>query len=212
MCCYLKVIPFSRCHCSADIIGHHVPTLILALPLAVPLWANWNNFESTSSSILDFDVGDERRNRFIDAYTLASGFAYVSSLNEVFMCFQRFEMSLAGVTSFRDVPSMTSQFFTSRRVVAAELIYKLCFFWGMSLLACKACCEFDYSLYDAIASSGAHNGSLGRTLLAVYSSPAVLRGALFRAFSIVMYPSMGMRCFKKIKQFQREGKDAAKVA
>ena len=28
------------CNCSRDIIGHHVPTLLMALPLAIPLWSH----------------------------------------------------------------------------------------------------------------------------------------------------------------------------
>eukprot|EP00584_Thalassiosira_punctigera_P002095 CAMPEP_0172530706 /NCGR_PEP_ID=MMETSP1067-20121228/4351_1 /TAXON_ID=265564 ORGANISM="Thalassiosira punctigera, Strain Tpunct2005C2" /NCGR_SAMPLE_ID=MMETSP1067 /ASSEMBLY_ACC=CAM_ASM_000444 /LENGTH=285 /DNA_ID=CAMNT_0013314951 /DNA_START=65 /DNA_END=919 /DNA_ORIENTATION=+ len=205
-CCYLRVIPFSRCRCSRDIIGHHMPTLLLALPLAVPLWGNLRQFESTSFSILDFKVGNEQRNRFIDAYTLASGFAYASSLNEVFMCFQRVEMSLQGVNSFNDISSMKNHFFTSRFVVYSELCYKLSFFWGMSIIACKACCDFDKSLYDFITAPLSYDNSIWSTMLTIYTSPAVLRGALFRAFSVVMYPSMGMRCLKKIQQLHREGK------
>lgn len=212
LCCYLKVIPFSRCNCSSDIVGHHVPTLILALPLAIPLWSDVRRFESTSLSILDSSIGNDRRDRFIDSYTMASGFAYISSLNEVFMCFQRVEMSLQGVRSFRDIPSMKRRLFTSRIAVGAELTYKLCFFWGMSIVACKACCDFDRALYDTITAPLAYDGSIWRTLLTVYSSPAVLRGALFRAFSIVMYPSMGMRCFKKIKHLRREGNKDVKRA
>ncbi|KAL7543815.1 hypothetical protein ACHAWF_011481 [Thalassiosira exigua] len=207
-CCRCEVIPFSRCTRSSDIVDHHVPTLALALPLAVPLWGNCGRFEATSSSILDLTVGSERRNRFINAYTAASGFAYVSSLNEVLMCLQRVEMSLGGARSFRDVPSLRRRFFTSRCAVGAELGYKLCFFWGMSILACKACCDFDRALYDAVVAPAAYDGSVWRTLATVYSSPAALRGALFRAFSMVMYPSMGMRCYKKIRQFRREGREA----
>lgn len=203
LCCYLKVIPFSRCNCSKDIIGHHLPTLLVALPLAIPLWGNIRQLENTSFSILDFQIGDKTRNEFVNAYTMASGFAYISSLNEVFMCFQRVEMNWHGITNFGDISKLENRFFTSRRALGAELLYKLVFFWGMSLVACKACCDFDKSLYDAIvfsSSSHAYNEeSIWRILLTVYSSPAVLRGALFRAFSIVMYPSMGLRCLKKFK-------------
>lgn len=211
VCCYLHVIPFSRCRCSKDIIGHHVPTLLLALPLAIPLWGNLRSFESTSFSILDFNIGNEQRNHFINSYTLASGFAYISSLNEVFMCFQRVEMSLQGIDSFRDISLMKNHFFTSRFAVYSELCYKLCFFWGGSIIACKACCDFDKSLYDFITAPLAYDKSIWTTILTIYSSPAVLRGALFRAFSIVMYPSMGMRCFNKIKEFHQEGKAGKKV-
>jgi len=107
------------CNCSRDIIGHHVPTLLMALPLAIPLWSGTNylrKWEITSFDILENTTNDEQlRTHFINSYTLASGFAYISSLNEVFMCFQRVEMSLAGVHSFRDIPSMSKRkrFFTS---------------------------------------------------------------------------------------------------
>ena len=204
------------CNCSRDIIGHHIPTLVMALPLAIPLlwsdyWPTLRQFESTSFSILDgntaFSANNEQlRTHFINSYTLASGFAYISSLNEVFMCFQRVEMSLQGVQSFRDISHMKTHIFTSKLAVFVELTYKLCFFWGISLFACKACCDFDKSLYDSlIAQQQQHDYvSTWKTLLKVYSSPAVLRGALFRAFSIVMYPSMGLRCYKKIKHLHRD--------
>lgn len=223
-CCYVKVIPFSRCGRSGDIVTHHVPTLILALPLAIPLWADLRSFESASFSVLDLSIGDDVRSRFIDSYTLASGFAYVSSLNEVFMCFQRVEMSLGGVTRFRDIPLMNKggddryyYFFTSRFAIGAELAYKLFFFWGLSIVACKACCDFDKSLYDSIIIIAGTGGdqdqrqAIWKTLLTIYSSPAVLRGVLFRAFSVAMYPSMGGRVLKKIREFQQEGKSAKSV-
>ena len=212
LCCFLKIIPFSRCNSSRDIIGHHVPTLFLALPLAVPLWAGLRHVDPTIFAILDNnddnndDDNDEIRHHFIDAFIVASGFAYISSLNEVIMCFQRVEMSCNSIENFNDIPSMKKRhFFTSRVVVGFELVYKLVFFWGMSLLACKACCDFDKSMYDALTSPLDYDEPMWKTLITIYSSPAVLRGALFRAFSIVMYPSMGSRCFKKIKQFLRDG-------
>lgn len=211
ICCYVRVIPFSRCRCSKDIVGHHIPTLLLALPLAVPLWGNQRGFESTSSSILDFGVGNEQRNHFVSAYMAASGFAYISSLNEVFMCFQRVEMSLQSVDSFNDISSMKKHFFTSRFAVYSELCYKLSFFWGSSIIACKACCDFDKTLYDFITAPLAYDEPIWKTMLTIYSSPAVLRGALFRAFSIVMYPSMGKRCLKKIKQLHQEGRAMKKI-
>lgn len=205
VCCYLKVIPYSRCNSSKDIIIHHIPTLILALPLAIPLWANLVSADPIALSILNGDDSDIR-SRFIDSFSIASGFAYISSLNDVTMCFQRAEMILAGVPTFRDIPMMKSHLFTSRGVIGFELVYKLCFFWGMSILACKACCEFDKSMYDAIISPEDYDEPMWKTIMSIYSSPAVLRGALFRVFSVVMYPSMGARCFKKIKQFLKEGK------
>ncbi len=216
LCCAVNIIPFSRCNSSKDIIGHHIPTLVLALPLAMPLWhIGLGYLDPTVLSILDDDNGNftslEIRKQFMDAFMLASGFAYVSSLNEVIMCFQRVEMSLNSIRNFYDIPSSMMKkngqrrLFTSRFVIGFELFYKLFFFWGMSILACKACCEFDKSLYDAITSPLDYTEPMWRTLLTIYSSPAILRGALFRVFSVVMYPSMGRRCLKKIKQFLKEG-------
>ena len=204
VCCYLKVIPFLRCNSSGAIIGHHVPTLILALPLAIPLWANLNSFDPIVSTVLNGE-DPEIRNRFIDSYLLASGFAYISSLNEVIMCFQRVEMTLGGIVKFRDIQMMKGHLFTSRGIVGFELMYKMCFFWGMSILACKACCEYDKSIYDAITAPLDYDEPIWKSIMTLYSSPSVLRGALFRVFSVVMYPSMGARCFKKIKQFLKEG-------
>ena len=216
LCCYLKVIPFSRCNTSKDIIGHHVPTLLLALPLAIPLWSSgsgsggsdnidWcSSLEVTSCAILDSNEATATateatlaiRQYFITSYTMASGFAYISSLNEVFMCFQRVEMSLNGIPYFWDIPKYQYSYpklFTSRLVIGIELWYKFIFFWFMSLVACKACCDFDKSLYDYIATIASNDGeqqeqqeqSIWKILLIIYTSPAVLRGALFRAFSVV---------------------------
>ena len=145
------------CNYSRDIIGHHIPTL-MALTLAIPLWSNYatlRQFESLTR-IIDSTTGDNNeqqlRTHFINSCTLGSGFAYISSLNEAFMCFQRVEMSLQNVTSFRDIPNMKKHFFTSKVAVCVELCYKLCFFWGISLFACKACCDFDKALYDSLVS------------------------------------------------------------
>ena len=169
-CCCWNVVPFSRCNGSRDIVGHHLPTLLLALPLAVPLWTGWRAAEPTSFAVLDLDAGDDLRRGFVDAYTLASGFAYVSSLNDVIMCLQRTEMNLQGVESFRDVKDVKHGIFTSRVAIYAELAYKLSFFWGMSWLACKACCDFDRALYDHATT--VQGMTMLKALLATYSSPA----------------------------------------
>ena len=158
----------------------------------------------------------------MNAYATASGYAYASSLNEVFMCLQRVEMSCGGVSYIRDVATKMSnqrQFFTSKPMLYAELSYKLLFFWGMSLIACKACFDFDWTVYNYYSYSNVSNISsnilsehwMTKTtttiplLLAVYTSPAVLRGVLFRLFTIVMYPSMGYRCLATMKRLHREG-------
>lgn len=199
-CCYFKAVPFSRCNSPKDIIEHHLPTLLLALPLAVPIWSDIRSLEP-SLVILDLKVGDPFRAKAIKGFMMASGFAYISSMNEVFMCFQRVEMSWQGVTAFRDIPKMKNHFFTSRLVVGTELCYKLAFFWGLSIFACKGCVDLPMALYSFHT---AIDKPVWRSLMSVFFSPVVLRGALFLAFSVVMYPSMGARCLRKIKQHFRE--------
>lgn len=225
VCCLcFKVLPFSRCNCSRDIVGHHVPTLLLALPLAIPLWSSYSSlriFDPVSFAILDKATANAAgvahlRTDFINAYATASGYAYSSSLNEVFMCLQRVEMSLAGVSYIRDVATKMSnqrRFFTSRAMLYAELSYKLVFFWSMSLVACKACFDFDWTIYYYYSIiNNTNNSSMHwmtttiQLFLEVYTSPAVLRGVLFRLFTIVMYPSMGLRCLATMKRLHREGK------
>jgi hypothetical protein len=201
VCCYFKAVPFSRCNSAKDIIEHHLPTLLLALPLDVPIWAGIRRLEPMLS-ILDLEVGNILRNKLIKGFMMASGFAFVSSMNEVFMCFQRVEMSFQGVAPFRDIPKMKYHFFTSRLIIGTELCYKLAFFWGMSICACKGCVDVPMALYSFYA---ADDKPVWRSLMSVLLSPVVLRGALFLAFSVVMYPSMGSRCLRKIKQFFREG-------
>eukprot|EP00980_Cylindrotheca_fusiformis_P030023 scaffold24217_cov113-Cylindrotheca_fusiformis.AAC.2 len=206
-CCTFSAIPFSRCNSSKDIIQHHLPTLLLALPLDLPIWNGIRYLEPTLS-ILDLEIGDPIRNKFIQGCMLGTGFAYISSMNEVFMCFQRVEMSYLGVASFSGIPSMKHHFFTSRLIIGMELCYKLAFFWGMSLFACKGCVDVPTALYTFHKSNG---NPVWSSLLSVLLSPLVLRGALFLAFSVVMYPSMGSRCLRKIKQFTREGREAKKT-
>jgi hypothetical protein len=109
-------------------------------------------------------------------------------------------MSLAGLVLFRDMPSIGKRrFFTSTLLLGAELCYMLAFFWGMSIITCKACCDFDWAVYGYSLASSTVAGiegstfSMWTTLLTVYSSPAILRGSLFRAFSVVMYTSMSRK-------------------
>ena len=203
-----------------DILGHHVLTLLLALPLAVPLWSGCSalrNLDPTSLGVLDnLPMTHVVRTDFINAYASASSYAYASSLNKVFMCLQKVEMSLAGIASFRDLSTNMDmgqrprpRFFTSKGMLCVDLCYKLAFFWGMSIVACKACCDFDRAVQKSIVSDSVHMHWI-TMLFAVYTCPAVLRGGLFRAFSLFMYPSMGLRSLRKIGRLHREGKEDKK--
>ncbi|CAJ1949171.1 unnamed protein product [Cylindrotheca closterium] len=202
-CCYFKALPFSRCNRSKDIIEHHLPTLLLALPLTVPTWAQMDAIES-SLPILSLGEDSEIRDEFIKGCMMASGFAYISSMNEVFMCFQRVEMSLQKAETFADIPQMKYHVFTSRLIIGMELCYKLAFFWGLSILGCWGCVTFPYAVYQMHMSND--ELALWQVLFKMITSPIVLTGLLFLIFSVLMYPSMGKRCVRKLKQFLAEGK------
>ncbi|KAL3941446.1 MAG: hypothetical protein SGBAC_004186 [Bacillariaceae sp.] len=202
--CYFGALPFSRCNRSKDIIEHHLPTLLLALPFAIPTWAQMESIES-SLPILSLGEDNELRDEFIKGCMMASGFAYISSMNEVFMCFQRVEMSLQKAAKFTDIPQMKHHFFTSRLIIGMELCYKLAFFWGLSILACWGCVKLPYAVYQMHMSN--EELALWHVPLKMITSPIVLRALLFLTFSVVMYPSMGSRCLRKVKQFFAEGRE-----
>lgn len=202
--CYFGAIPFSRCNRSKDIIEHHLPTLLLALPFAIPTWASIGGIEP-SLSILDLEVGNEFRDAFIKGCMMASGFAYISSMNEVFMCFQRVEMSLQKAATFADIPQMEHHFFTSRLLIGMELCYKLSFFWGLSILACWGCIMLPYSVFQMHMAND--DLAMWQVIFRLATSPIVLRALLFLTFSVVMYPSMGSRCLRRVQQFFAEGKE-----
>lgn len=206
--CFFKALPFSRCNRSKDIIEHHLPTLLMALPFAVPTWAGIGSIEP-SLGILELGAESDVRDTFMKGIMMASGFAYISSLNEVFMCFQRVEMSLQGVATFVDIPKMKTRIFTSRLMIGTELCYKLTYFWGLSILACKGCSDVPYAVYQFHASN--EGKALWQVIVSLFFSPIVLRALLFLTFSVVMYPSMGKRSLRKIKQLFGEGQVKRRV-
>ena len=173
LCCLLGVRPFSRVRNARDIVGHHLPTILLALPLAAPLWMNLRSVERTALGNLDANGGDECRTAYITAYLLSTGYAYSSSLNEVVMCFQRAEMSLQGTVEFNDIKSMRNRFFTSDAAIYLELAYKVLYFWGISILGCKNCCSIDVAMFKYLGNimAGEGGGSFFAKAWIVYTSP-----------------------------------------
>eukprot|EP01083_Nonionella_stella_P303089 1047749_1 len=106
ICCYaLGVIPFSRCNSASDIAGHHLPILCLVLPLCVPIWAQLESLDPLFFAVLH-SKNSKARSGMLIACLRGTGLGFVSSLNEVFMCFQRAEMSWAGILKFSDIPHM----------------------------------------------------------------------------------------------------------
>ncbi len=210
LCCYcFKVIPFSRCNSSMDIVGHHIPVLCVLIPLGVHLWAHMlaeiRFVDPISFAMMDLDIGSMYRTRFIEAGFKANGLGFISSLNEAFMCFQRAEMSLNEVHSFREIPRINRRFFTSRVIIGIELYFKLCIFWVFSVFSFKVACDLHQNHSEFIGEMAEGEEPAWRTMLLSMKSLCVIRSIIFRVFILVLYPSMGMRTFKKIKQFHREG-------
>jgi len=152
----------------------------------------------------------------------ASGLGFLSSLNEVFMCFQRVEMNLYGIEHFRDIPSLLPNppngkkqqqprlVFASRFVIGLELYFKFAIFCIIPFFSFKALCDMDISSISfltgeaATAAAEATDYSLAAMFLllaSLLSSPNCIRGGIFRIFMLTMYPSMGKRTLKKIEQY-----------
>ncbi len=80
----------------------------------------------------------------------ASSYTYMSLKNKVLICTQSVEMSLAEVLLLRNVKLMmggNQWFFTSRCLLMGKLCHKIAFFWGMSLILCRVCCNFNQAVY-----------------------------------------------------------------
>jgi len=221
ICCYaLGVIPFSRCNSAKDVAWHHLPILCLVLPLGIPIWAQLESLDPLFFAVIHSNSKSKARSGLIIACLRATGLGFVSSLNEVFMCFQRAEMSWAGNFKFSDIrhrqnhrstSQIPIQIFTSRFMIGVELYFKFCIFCVFSLFGCKACCNIDliYLTYildpEMSSASEVANKSIWNIARLIYTSPNMMRAGIFRFFMLAMYPSMGMRTAKKIREFHRNG-------
>ena len=208
ICCYMfRIIPFSRCNSARDIVGHHLPILLVFVPLNIPMYCGrFMHFNSLVVGILGYyGDGESLRESFIDAGLRANGWGFISSLNEFFMCFQRAEMSSQGLKVFQqisddvDLPSYSKKrrrIFTSRFAIALEL-------YIFSFFGFKACCDLDMAMYQFSAkiNKGMPFWINAKSLL---SSPSFIGSALYRIFILMMYPKMGLRTFKKIQKFHQE--------
>ena len=104
------------------IIGHHAPILLLVLPLSIPIWADLRHYDSDFFRMLDLDESNPFRQRLLGGYLLANGLGFISSFNEVLMCFQRVEMNIEGVSNFKQNPRMKNRIFSSRVFIGVERI------------------------------------------------------------------------------------------
>ena len=156
-CCYVgQVIPFSRCNSAWDVAAHHLPILLVFVPLNLPMYCErFMHLDPLSSDIMGSSLDGEFREAFIDAGLRSYGWGFISSLNESFMCLQRAEMSARGLKVFREISDSTSQkmkhkcriIFTSRFTIALELYFKLGVFCIFSLCGFRACCDLDVVMF-----------------------------------------------------------------
>ena len=207
ICCYFfKVIPFSRCNSPGDIAGHHLPILLVILPLCLPLfWEELNFLDPLIHGVLDYHAdGGLLRLNAMDGVIRANGWGFVSSLNEFIMCFQRAEMNMQGVKDFRDISTLQKRIFTGRLAIGIELYFKFGIFCVFSLFGFKGCCDLDKVWYGYI--SQVHDDMSFMTVVgSIFCSPLFIRALVYRVFILVMYPMMALRTFKKIKKFHDEG-------
>ena len=214
ICCYVfKNIPFSRCNSSGEIAGHHLPILVALLPLSMPMYLpSLSHINPLVTNILQYNKdGGTLREGLIDGNFRANGWGFLSSFNEVCMCFQRAEMNLQGVKTFREIKSskMKIKIFSSRLMVGVELYFKLCIFFVFSIFAFRACCGLDMVMYQYLTEVH-ENMTLLQKISNIGVCPLFIRSTIYRIFLLVMYPTMGLRTAKKIRTFHREGYDNVK--
>lgn len=216
ICCYLfNVVPFSRCKSGKDVAVHHLPVLLVFIPLYLPSHSfleQLSKFDPLIHNILSFGSNANANGSgatvdvtflLIDGIARANGYGFISSFNEVIMCFQRAEMSLQGVTSFQDIPTMKQRFFTGRFMMGLELHYKLAIFALFPFFSSTGCFYMERAGYTYLTQVNPEM-PLWRILMKLYASPCMLRGVACRVFMITMYPTMAKRTIKKIQQFYND--------
>lgn len=213
ICCYFfRIIPFSRCNSATDIAGHHLPILLVFIPLHFPMY--FERFMHWNPLVLGifeyYGDGGALREAFIDGGIRANGWGFISSLNEFFMCLQRAEMNSQGLKVFREISNGADsnkerqRIFTSRFAIGLELYFKFGIFCIFSFFGFRACCDVDMAMYQYSAklNEGLPVWNIFRSLL---SSPSFIRTVSYRIFLLFMYPTMGLRTVRKIRHFHRGG-------
>lgn len=199
ICCFVGVVPFSRCQKTKEIAGHHYPKLIMIL-FVLPLWTGLNAIDPLVS------IGSSHVYKLI---TEVNGFAAISSLNEVLMCFQRAELGRAGIMS--RLGDTTKQgyigIWTSRPVMLFELLYKLLFFTVFASISFKAALELDMFLYGFYLNEFPQEKTWKLLLRVYFRSPLQIATFMWRLFMLKSYPFLIRRTVRKIGLFsQKAGK------
>jgi len=195
ICCYVEVVPFSRCKSGREIFSHHFPKLFLCIPLLFPVWFRLTSLEpfATVASGPQFQL-----------VLRVNGLGAISSLNEVIMCFQRAELSHAGIyTTLNTKPKEKYiGIWSSRQVELFELLYKLAFFVFSALLSFHSSIGLDIFFYNYHREVALEGASTLRLLFQTFSrSPLQIATLLWRIFMVTNYPFMAKRTVMKINSF-----------
>lgn len=223
VCCYLfKIVPFSRCNSPKDIASHHLPILLGVLPLCIPTWASeLRNADPLIHDILNYtasDSGGKWRYAMMNGILQATGWGFLSSLNEFIMCLQRAEMNWYGIELFTQLNSYPGRIkvMTSRCVIGIELYFKFGIFCIFSCFGFRAICALDqvwYGYLTEINGNGVNDLYMSwKVVQKIVASPFFIRTVFFRVFMLSMYPTMGWRTFKKIQKFHLERSPCKKNA
>ena len=169
---FLGIVPLSRCRWPGmDVVGHHLPVLLLMIPFGAPYIQGWASEPATL-------IPD--RHRYL---LFCDGLAFMSSLNEAIMCWQ----SVGPVQPL----------FRSRAIVAFELAFKVLIFTVMASGTCVGCLTVDWQVWALCR--GAHPASLADAVAATLRSPIVIRTVAYLAFVATKYPPMAQRAIKKLR-------------
>ena len=107
-----SVVPYSGCKTASEIVAHHLPVFLILLPLGVPMWKLWTEWEPMFPFIESLD--DEGRDYAISLLLRANEWGFLISLNETIMCFQNTELPLHGLsTMFEPRDYLRPRFWTS---------------------------------------------------------------------------------------------------
>lgn len=169
-----KVVPFSRCSKSSDILSHHLPVMVLVL-LAIPMGTLWESREPYLAMVA------ERPLFWTRMPLITVGFGFISSLNEFIMCMQKVDLP-------RNV-------WSSRPVVVFELAYKCLIFTLFSGLASLA---GGHVLYSFACRCASQNPAILEVATCVAVSPIMWRVLIGVSFFAIMYPKMAKRALLKL--------------
>ena len=201
-CCMLSVVPFSRCRKGSEIVMHHMPVILILLPLGVPMWKHWRSWEPMLPLIESMDQEGSHYATSLLLYSNAWGF--VSSLNEAIMCFQKAELSLHGFENMLEPRGEFSpKFWTSRTTEFLELSFKLCIFFVFPVLSLWSVFRTDMNLFN-FHSNQNPSANFISILAATYAYPLQLRSIVWRFFIFSFYPALGKRTLEKIRRFLSE--------